>query len=95
MAFFFSYVLIDGRRITPTSQTRRKHAGSSLVKVLHDGAVLYGVVLNIFRHDQPGVDDDTLWAEMNWMKPVDECPLENNIWADLCVTSLVFNCVRC
>jgi hypothetical protein len=81
-AQFYEYALLDGRRIVPASRTRRKHAGSSLVKVIWNGKMCVGIVDNIFRHTQRSFEDDQLWAEMRWMKLRDESPVVDDPWHD-------------
>ena len=39
---FYEHALLDGRRITPTTRTRRKTAGSCLVKVIWQGKDVRG-----------------------------------------------------
>jgi hypothetical protein len=78
---YFEYALLDGRRITPTTRTRRKTAGSSIVKVVWEGSMFAGLVENIFRHAQKDVLDNTIWAEIRWMKHLDVSPVENDPWS--------------
>ncbi|KDQ49085.1 hypothetical protein JAAARDRAFT_201150 [Jaapia argillacea MUCL 33604] len=40
-----------------------------------------GVVQTIFQHDQPGVNDESLWAEVLWMKPSNFTAVEGDIWS--------------
>ena len=40
-----------------------------------------GVVENIFRHTQRDVLDNTIWAEIWWMKHLDVSPVENDPWS--------------
>jgi len=80
-AKYFEYALLDGRRITPSTRTRRKTAGSSIVKVIWKGCMFAGIVENIFRHMQKDVLDDTIWAEIRWMKHLDVSPVENDPWS--------------
>ena len=78
---FYEHALLDGRRITPTTRTRRKTAGLCLVKVIWQAKMFAGIVENIFRHDQPGILDTTIWAEMRWMKYLDLTPVEGDPWS--------------
>lgn len=82
-AQFYEWATLDGRRITPASRSRRGSAGSSLVQVIYNGDTYAGEVHNIFHHLQPKIDDDTLWAEVAWMKTSDYTPLQEHIWEDL------------
>jgi hypothetical protein len=84
-AEFFDYLLLDGRRITPSALTRRVHEGSSLVKAAVKGSELVGVVVSLFRHRQPGIQEDIIWAEMRWMKELQLCPTDKDYWMPLCV----------
>ncbi|KII89950.1 hypothetical protein PLICRDRAFT_571418 [Plicaturopsis crispa FD-325 SS-3] len=80
-AEFFDWALLDGRRITPTSRTLRNSAGSSIVKVIYDGEPFSGEVRSIFRHNQPGIADTTVFAEVEWMKLLDLSPVEDDPWS--------------
>lgn len=80
---YFEYALLDGRRITPASRTRRSNAGSSIVVVIWNGGRFAGIVESIFRHDQRNILDDTIWAEIRWMKRSDLCPVEGDPWSEL------------
>jgi hypothetical protein len=84
----YEYALLDGRRIVPASRTRRKHAGSSLVKVTWNEKTYTGIVDNIFRHIQWGIEEETLWAEIRWMKYRDETPVDGDPWIELYVPLL-------
>jgi hypothetical protein len=79
-AQFYEYALLGGRRIVPSTRSRRKNAGSSLVKVIWENRSYAGIVDRIFRHHQRGIDVDDLWAEMRWMVRRDESPVEDDIW---------------
>jgi hypothetical protein len=90
-AVFYCYGLLDGRRITPASQSKRASAGSYLVKVESEGKTWYGEVINIFRHPQPGVPGtmtERLLAEFRWMKEVPISPVNDDPWSDLWVFPL-------
>jgi hypothetical protein len=81
-AVFYRYAILDGRRITPISQSKRDSAGSSLVKVNWDGEAWYGEVVRIFHHPKPGLSDpatERLLAEFRWMKEVPLSPVADNI----------------
>ncbi|KAG2135435.1 hypothetical protein DEU56DRAFT_737776, partial [Suillus clintonianus] len=84
-AVFYRYAILDGRRITPTSQSKRDSSGSSLVKVKWDGEAWYGEVVRIFQHPQPGLSDpatERLLAEFRWMKEVPLSPVADDPWSD-------------
>ncbi|KAK0440881.1 uncharacterized protein EV420DRAFT_1279046 [Desarmillaria tabescens] len=81
-AQFFEYAILDGRRIVPTSRTKRKNAGSSIVKVVWNDETYTGVITHIFRHDQLSVMDEILWAEILWMAKLDMCAVNGNPWSD-------------
>jgi hypothetical protein len=87
-AQFYEYALLDGRRIVPASRTRRKHAGSSLVKVMWGEKTYTGIVDNIFQHVQQGILEETLWEEIRWMKYRDETPVDGDPWSELYVLLL-------
>ncbi|KZT18084.1 hypothetical protein NEOLEDRAFT_1081026, partial [Neolentinus lepideus HHB14362 ss-1] len=79
-ALFFDYMVLDGRRVIPTSRTHRKNAGSSIVKVIIGGQMYGGEVHRIFQHFQRDIREDIIWAEMRWMKPVKKIPTKKNVW---------------
>jgi hypothetical protein len=81
-ATFFEYILLEGRRITPLQRTLRKSAGSSIVKANIDSKRYCGLVLSFFRHDQPGIFDNTIWAELIWMEEQDLSPVEDDPWSE-------------
>lgn len=78
---FYEHVLLDHRRIIPTTRTRRRTAGSSLVKVTWHGDMFAGVVESVFHHDQPKIEDGTLWAEIRWMKHLEVVPAADDPWS--------------
>ncbi|KII83669.1 hypothetical protein PLICRDRAFT_180270 [Plicaturopsis crispa FD-325 SS-3] len=81
-AQFYSWALLDGRRITPTSRTLRYSAGSSIVKVKYEGKSYSGEVRSIFHHRQPGIEESTpLFAEIEWMKNINLSPVEGDPWS--------------
>ncbi|KAL4259480.1 hypothetical protein AB1N83_007669 [Pleurotus pulmonarius] len=81
-AQFYEWATIDGRRITPIDHSLRDTAGSSIVQVVQpeDGKTYGGQLNRIFHHIQPSINDDTLWAEIDWMIPSEFTPLEDDIW---------------
>lgn len=82
-AQFYEYALLHGCRISPTSRTARGSAGSSIIKAnLGDGKYA-GEVSAIFRHHQLGINDETLFAEVSWMKLLDLTPVDDDPWSDL------------
>ncbi|KAG0692848.1 hypothetical protein DFH29DRAFT_881990 [Suillus ampliporus] len=89
-AVFYCYGLLDGRCITPASQSKCASAGSSLVKVDFDGQSWYGEIVNILQHPQhgvPGTVTETLLAEFCWMKEVPLSPVNDDPWSDLQVSA--------
>jgi len=78
---YFEHALLDGCCITPSTRTRHKTAGSSIVKVIWKGCMFAGIVENIFRHTQKDVLDDTIWAEIRWMKHLDVSPVKDDPWS--------------
>jgi hypothetical protein len=80
----YNYALLDGRRLTPTTRSRRQTAGSSLVQVIFDGEPFAGELHTIFRHKQVGIPDSehTLLAFIRWMVPSGRTPLDDDkfIW---------------
>ena len=77
---YFEYALLDGRHITPSARTHRKTARSSIVKLVWKD-MFAGIVENIFRHTQKDVLDDTIWAEIRWMKHLDVSPVKDDPWS--------------
>ncbi|KAJ6585872.1 hypothetical protein B0H19DRAFT_1250627 [Mycena capillaripes] len=80
----YDYVLLDGRRLTPITRSRRQNAGSSLVQVIFDGEPFAGELHTIFRHKQVGIlgSEHTLLAFIHWMVPSGRTPLDDDkfIW---------------
>ncbi|KAJ7665810.1 hypothetical protein B0H17DRAFT_1090260 [Mycena rosella] len=79
----YDYVLLDGRRLTPTTRSKRSSAGSSIIQFQFNGEPYAGEIRVIFRHKQTGVpsSEDTLLAFVAWMKtPLDD---DEFIWYDL------------
>ncbi|TFK50448.1 hypothetical protein OE88DRAFT_1735998 [Heliocybe sulcata] len=56
--------------------------GPSIVKAVINGGTYGGEVISIFRHQQSGIDDATLWAEIQWMKRLDYIPTERDYWSN-------------
>ncbi|KAF7346894.1 hypothetical protein MVEN_01441600 [Mycena venus] len=72
-------LLLDGRRITPTSRSERNTAGSSIVQARINNKRHAGEIRSIFVHRQPGVQgsSETVLAAVAWMKRSEHTPLEN------------------
>ncbi|KAJ7770025.1 hypothetical protein B0H16DRAFT_1777103, partial [Mycena metata] len=79
---FYEFALLDGKRITATSRSRRNTAGSSLIQVRHgdEDEAYAGEIRHIFRHSQTGVAEpnDTILAHIEWMKRSDLTPLDGS-----------------
>ncbi|KAJ7193720.1 hypothetical protein GGX14DRAFT_301290, partial [Mycena pura] len=77
---FYNYALLDGKRITPTSRSRRNTAGSSLIQYRYADAAHVGEVRHVIRHQQPGVtvEDDRILAHVEWMKRSNLTPLDSS-----------------
>jgi hypothetical protein len=86
-AYFLNFALLDGRRITPTTRSRRNSAGSSLIQIRYKELPFAGEIRRIIRHRQPGVDGSAniLLVSIVWMKMSKETPLDEDtlIWKDL------------
>jgi hypothetical protein len=61
----------------------RKNAGSSLIKAVIHGQKFCGSALSFFRHKQPNIADDILWAEVIWMEEQNLSPVEGDPWSEL------------
>ncbi|KAJ7826533.1 hypothetical protein B0H13DRAFT_2374368 [Mycena leptocephala] len=79
-ADLYNYALLDGRRITPTTRSRRNKAGSSIIQGTFNGEACAGEVRAIFLHRQPGVPsyETTLLAMVEWMQESDFSPLDGD-----------------
>ncbi|KAJ7114850.1 hypothetical protein C8R44DRAFT_880917 [Mycena epipterygia] len=78
----YNFVLLDGRRIIPTS-SQRSSGGSSIIQARFGDLPHVGEIRQIFLHRQPGVADSefTLLAAVAWMKPSKWTPLDNRtLW---------------
>ncbi|KAJ7922643.1 hypothetical protein B0H13DRAFT_1603476 [Mycena leptocephala] len=82
----YNDALLDGRRVTSTTRSKRGSAGSSLIQIPFNGEPFVGEIRVIFRHTQPGVHNSasTLLVFIAWLKPSDKTPLNDNsfIWHD-------------
>ncbi|KAJ7598689.1 hypothetical protein C8J56DRAFT_708797, partial [Mycena floridula] len=76
-----NYATLDGRRISPTSRTLRRSAGSSIVKVVIDGKRKGGEVRELFLHRQSKINQDIVFAAIDWMDYADLSPVEDDPWA--------------
>ncbi|KAJ7923894.1 hypothetical protein B0H13DRAFT_1448180, partial [Mycena leptocephala] len=83
---FFNHALLDGKRLTPTTRSRRNTAGSSLIQARYRGEAYAGEVRHILRHHQTGVSEsrDTILVHISWMKQSNLTPLDAGkfTWAD-------------
>ncbi|KAJ7710878.1 hypothetical protein B0H17DRAFT_1123966 [Mycena rosella] len=50
----YDYVLLDGRRLAPTTRSKRRSAGSSIIQFQFNGEPYAGEIRVIFRHKQTG-----------------------------------------
>lgn len=82
-ARFYQYVTLNGRRITPLSRSLRSSAGSSIIRALFNGAKFAGELLSVFDHLQPGFAAPSLFGHVRWMRKIEDCPLEENVWVNL------------
>ncbi|KAJ7856828.1 hypothetical protein B0H14DRAFT_2352469 [Mycena olivaceomarginata] len=86
-ADFYKYALLDGRRLAPTTESRRNTAGSSLIQVRYHDLPFAGEIGYIFRHEQTGVVDfesPEILVRVAWMKTTNFTPLDNvTLWNDL------------
>jgi hypothetical protein len=78
----YEHILLDGRRITPMDRSLRKNAGSSIIKTIFGGEKLCGVVESFFRHEQPHLTDNILWAEVTWMEHQELSAVADDPWSD-------------
>lgn len=88
-AEFYSYILVNRRRITPTSTARNAAANSAIIKVVINGKYCAGEVISVFQHAQSGLDSDdpsrttvTMFVEVRWMKRLYECAVEGDPWLE-------------
>jgi hypothetical protein len=85
-AELYDYVLLDGRRITPTTRSRRG-AGSSIIQIEFNKELYAGVVRILFRHKQNTIplSERPVLVFVSWMVPSHDTPLDNDdfLWYDL------------
>ncbi|TBU39691.1 hypothetical protein BD309DRAFT_871794, partial [Dichomitus squalens] len=75
-AYTLSYIVLDGRRITPRTS-------SGIVKVsLPQHPYLAGDVVRVLLHQQPGHSSPGVFAEVMWLVPQDINQVANNPWRD-------------
>lgn len=87
-AEIFHYALLDGRRITSTTASKRGSIGSSLIQIHFNREIFVGEVQHIFRPKQAGVlgSNDALQVHVKWMQPTTSSPLNGEdpfIWNKL------------
>jgi len=88
-AQFYEYALLDGRRITPSTRSQRDNAGSYIVKYVWRNETHAGEVVSIFHHKQSGIHEESLFAEIKWMKNLPISPLAHgDPWEDLYVVTI-------
>ncbi|KAJ6534262.1 hypothetical protein B0H19DRAFT_1080746 [Mycena capillaripes] len=70
---FLNFALLDGKRLTPTTQSRHNTAGSSLIQVRYNDEAYAGEARQILHHTQPGVlnSKDVILVHVSWMKRSD------------------------
>lgn len=75
---FYDFALLDGKRLTPTTRSRRNTAGSSLIQARYKGDAYAGEIHHILRHRQTGVSEpkDTILVYISWMKRSNLTPLD-------------------
>ncbi|KAJ7611135.1 hypothetical protein DFH06DRAFT_1373949 [Mycena polygramma] len=82
----YDYALLDGRRVTSTTRSKRGSAGSSLIQIQFGEDPYVGEIRVLFRHKQTGIpsSESTVLAFISWLKPSPETPLDDNsfIWHD-------------
>ncbi|KAK7059313.1 hypothetical protein R3P38DRAFT_2430742, partial [Favolaschia claudopus] len=83
----YEWVLLDGRRITPTSrlQGNNPDLGSSIVQARINDTRHVGEIRSIFVHPQSNIDgaSETILVAVAWMRRSTHTPLENQpvfIW---------------
>ncbi|KAF7368239.1 hypothetical protein MVEN_00144000 [Mycena venus] len=76
---FYEFALLDGKRLTPTTRSRRNTAGSSIVQARHKDEAYAGEVQHLIRHRQPGISDvsNNILAHILWMKRSNLTPLDD------------------
>jgi hypothetical protein len=87
-ADILDYALLDGRRITSTTLSKRgRGAGSSLIQIQFNGEIYAGEIRHIFRHKQLSIpkSEETILVFIVWMIPSTETPLDHDafIWYEL------------
>ncbi|KAJ6565432.1 hypothetical protein B0H10DRAFT_2112899 [Mycena sp. CBHHK59/15] len=84
-ADILDYALLDSRRVTSTTLSKRGHgAGSSLIQIQFNGEIYAGEIRHIFRHKQRSIpkSEETLLVFIAWMIASTETPLDHDdfIW---------------
>ncbi|KAH9918949.1 hypothetical protein B0H21DRAFT_702299 [Amylocystis lapponica] len=75
-----NYILIDGRRLTPHSQSPKGASSSAIVKTMINNKMFAGEVVNIFHHTQRGIEGGATFAEMIWLRRLDVTPVVDDPW---------------
>jgi hypothetical protein len=76
---FLEFGLLDGKRITPTSRSRRNNAGPSIIQVRYNDEACAGEVRHLIRHRQTGISgtENVILAHILWMKRSNLTPLDD------------------
>jgi hypothetical protein len=69
------YLVLDGRRIIPSSS--KTHAPNSIIQVTYGDRKFVGQVLDILTHRQPNIEEVTL-LEVRWFRSLEN--LSMNYW---------------
>lgn len=67
MAKFHKFIILDGRRITPS--TKADHAPDSIIQLEIDGELFVGQLTGIFSHTQRDVAGTGTFLRVQWFRP--------------------------
>ena len=82
-ATYYHYVICDGRRFTIRPLNAQARASnSSLIRAQINNEWMYGEIVSIFDHAQPGYEP-ILFVEIFWFHTLTQVPTASNVWEDL------------
>lgn len=79
-AAFLKYIVLDGRRIIPSTDKFR--ASNGIIQTRFGGKTYVGQVLHILKHEQPQVQKSETLLLVRWFKPLGPGILNSALWDD-------------
>ena len=77
-AFFHKHLILDGRKITPSSSAF--NAPNSIIQARYSSKKYVGQVQYILTHTQPGCGTNQPLLHVRWFEPLTQDILDDSIW---------------